>query len=151
MIKLYLSSVIILSCTNLMAQNAANGQPPKKSSKIIVMVKDTGDTLMSRITKTLFDKGFTIDTKDESAKILATKEFAPNHPSIFIKIRASINDTSVLFTGTYAWTYISGLHPHSQEYDVIEYRGMKNSAAMQAWNSLNSIARMFGDKIVYGK
>lgn len=124
-------------------------EPAKKSSKIIVMVRDTGNALLNRIAKTLFDTGFTIDTKDESAQTLSTKEFAPNHPSIFIKIRASINDTSVIFTGAFAWTLTAGLRP--QEFDLIQYQGMKNSASRQAWNSLDKIARKFGDKIIYSK
>lgn len=127
----------------------AQTAPPKKASKIIVLVKDIDNILLNRITKMLFEKGFTIDTKDETAKILSTKEFAPNHPSIFIKVRASINDTSAVFTGEYAWTLTEGLHPH--DYSIIEYRGLKNSAAMQAWNSLDAIAKMIGDKIVYSK
>jgi len=124
-------------------------KPPKKASKIIVLIKDSDNTLLNRIAKILFDKGFTIDTKDETSKILSTKEFAPNHPSLFIKIRASINDSGVVFTGTYAWTLTAGLHP--QDYTPIEYRGMKGSAAMQAWNSFDAVAKMFGDKIVYNK
>jgi hypothetical protein len=126
-------------------------KPPKRASKIIVLISDTDNTLLNKVAKTLFEKGFTIDTKDESAKILSTKEYAPGHPSIFIKMRASINDTSIVFTGTYAWTLTSGLYPHAHEYTPIEYRGLKNSAAMQAWNSFDTIARMFGDKIVYSK
>ena len=132
----------------LLSGHAFSQEPPKKASKIIVLIKDTSATI-SKIAKTLFDKGFTIDTKDDIAKTLSTKEFAPNHPSIHIKIRVSVNDTSAIFTGTYAWTLTSGLYPSPHEYALIEFRGMKKSAAMQAWNSLDAIAKSFGDNIVY--
>lgn len=125
-------------------------QPPKKANKIIVSVNDTTN-LLSKIAKTLFDKGFTIDTKDEQAKTLSTKEFAPNHPSLFIKVRTSINDNNIIFTGFYAFTLTTNLFPGLSEYSPIEYRGMKKSAAMQAWNTLDAIAKQFGDKIIYSK
>ena len=144
--SILLISFLIVGATTF-AQQAC--KPPKKASKIIVLIKDSDNTLLNRIAKILFDKGFTIDTKDETAKILSTKEFAPNHPSLFIKIRASINDSGVVFTGTYAWTLTAGLHP--QDYTAIEYRGMKGSAAIQAWNSFDAVAKMFGDKILYSK
>lgn len=124
-------------------------EPPKKASKIIVLTSDSDNTLLNKVSKTLFEKGFTIDTKDESAKTLSTKEYAVDHPSIFLKIRASISDSTIIFSGVYAWTLTEGLRP--QDFDIIEYRGMKNSAAMQAWKSLDDIAKTFGSKIIYTK
>jgi hypothetical protein len=153
-----MNKLFFLSCLLILISIMSVGQqrdeikseePPRKASKIIVMVRDSGSIILNRIAKMLFDNGFTIDTKDESTQTLSTKEFAPNHPSIFIKIRASVNDTSVIFTGTFAWTLTAGLRP--QEFDPILYQGMKNSASRQAWNSLDLIAHKFGDKIVYAK
>jgi hypothetical protein len=126
-------------------------EPPKKSSKIIVLVKDSANTLLNTIAKGLFDRGFTIDTKDENTKTLSTKEFAPDHPSLFIKVRASVNDSSIVFTGLYSWTLTTGLFPSTPAFDPIEYTGMRNSAAMQTWKTLDAIAHKFGDNIVYSK
>jgi hypothetical protein len=128
-----------------------SAQPPKKANKIIVVTTDSANNELNRIAKVLFDKGFTIETKDETTKTISTKEFAPNHPSIFIKIRASINDTSIVFTGTYMWTLTNNLLPTRQEFEAIEYRGMKNSAAMQAWNSLDTIVKSYNSKVIYSK
>lgn len=145
--------LILLISVKLTAQQQTTKaqEPPKKANKIIVLVRDSANTLLNKIAKGLFDKGFTIDTKDETAKTLSTKEFAPNHPSLFIKIRASINDSGVVFTGVYSWTLANRLIPNGSDYDIIEYRGMKNSAAMQTWNTLDAIAHAFGDNIVYSK
>jgi hypothetical protein len=142
--KYLMIAVLILLYNEVMAQ-----VPPKKSTKIIVLVKDSASTLLNTIAKGLFDRGFTVETKDENTKTLSTKEFTPDHHSMYIKVRASINDSSVVFTGTYAWTMTSGLHPHPHEYTPIEFRGLKKSAAMHAWNSLDKIARNFGEHIVY--
>jgi hypothetical protein len=146
----FLICFILLTAVSTRAQSKLQ-EPPKKASKIIILIKDSANTLLNTIAKGLFDKGFTIDTKDENTKTISTKEFAPNHPSLFIKIRASINDSGVVFTGSYNWTLTTSLLPSAQTFDPIEFRGMKNSAAMQTWNSLDAIAKTFGDKVVYSK
>lgn len=95
----FFSSLIILMSVNLNAQprTATKPQePPKKSSKIIVLVKDTSNNLLDRLTKTLFDHGYTIDNKDEKLKLISTKERSSKKYSTLTKIRASINDTALV-------------------------------------------------------
>lgn len=146
-----LSCLILLISVNCLGQTKAQITPAKHDSRITVLIKDSSGTLLDYIAKGLFDSGFTIDTKDQAAKTLSTKEFAFSHHSLYLKIRVSINDTSAVFTGTYAWTLTSGLYPPPHEYTPIKYWGMKKSAAMQSWNSLDLIARKFGDRIIYSK
>lgn len=152
MIKLYLSCIILLSCTNLMAQSATNGQPPKKASKIIVLVKDTANSLLDKITKTLFDYGYTIDRKDEKLKLISTKERSSKKYSTLTKIRASINDTAIVLVSEIALGFsvdFLGARDLQPSYSAVYYGGSKRSPLREAWNELDAIARMFGDKIVY--
>lgn len=133
---------------------ATYGQtPPKKSSKIIVLTKDTSNTAINQIARALFERGYTIDTKDEQLKHIVTKE-RPNKNSITLtKIRASINDTAIVFTGVMAIAveFNLGGVTTKQTFDPVTYSGMKKSYMMEAWNELDAIARQFGDKIVYSK
>lgn len=144
MIKLYLSCVIILSCTYLMAQNATTAQPPKKASKIIVLTKDSANTLIDRIAGVLYDKGYTIENKDERAKFISTKERQGGKWATYYKVRARINDTAIVFTGQITLN-------KDGDFWGIDYSGSKISAMREAWNELDAIARTFGDKIIYQK
>lgn len=154
MIKLYLSCIIVLSCTNLMAQSAANGQPPKKACKIIVLTKDSVNLLLDRLSGVLFDRGYTIDTKDEKVKYITTKGQPSRNYGTISKIRARINDTAIVFTSQIALNSdrdILGIKRPELDYMDVDYRGSKKSAMREAWNELDAIARTFGDKIVYSK
>lgn len=154
MIKLYLSCVVVLSCTNLMAQNATNGHPPKKASKIIVLVKDSANTLLDRLSGFLFDRGYTIDNKDEKVKYITTKGQPSKSYGTISTIRARINDTAIVFTGQIALNSdrdILGIKRAELSYMNVDYRGSKKSAMREAWNELDAIARQFGDKIIYSK
>lgn len=146
--------ILFFSVLGVKAQNAANGQPPKKASKIIVLVKDSADTLLDRLSGILFDKGYTIETKDEKAKYITTKGQSSKSYGTISKIRARINDTAIVFTSQIALNSdrdILGIKRAELSYMDVDYGGSKKSAMREAWNELDAIARMFGDKIVYSK
>lgn len=129
-------------------------EPPKKASKIIVLVRDSANTLLDKVTKTLFDYGYTIDNKDEKLKLLSTKERTLKKYNALVKIRASINDTAVLFVGDIALGFdieLFGVRDHQPSYSEIYYGGAKKSPLREAWNEMDAIARKFGDHIVYSK
>ena len=129
-------------------------EPAKKSSKIIVLVRDTTNTAMDRITVALFDRGYIIESKDEKLKILSTKEKSSKKYATLIKIRASVNDTAIVFTGVIALGFdieLFGARDLQPNYSAVYYGGAKKSPLRDAWNELDAIARTFGDKIVYAK
>lgn len=129
-------------------------EPPRKASKIIVLVKDSANTLLDQITRELFSRGYTIDTKDEKLKLLSTKEKSSSKYATLIKIRASINDTAIVFTGLLALGFdveLFGARDLQPTYSEVSYYGAKKSALRDAWNEMDAIARTFGDKIVYSK
>jgi hypothetical protein len=119
-------------------------EPPKKANKIIVLVRDSANNLLDRIASTLYDKGYTIENKDEKVKFISTKERQGEKWSTYYKVRARINDTAIVFTGQIALT-------KEDNYFDIDYRGSKVSALREAWNELDVIARKFGNNIIYSK
>jgi hypothetical protein len=127
-------------------------QPPKKSTKIIVVMKDSANLLLDRIAGVLYDKGFTIETKDDKVKFLSTKDLPSKKWMTIYKIKARINDTAIVFTGQIAFnkdTDILGMKESVKTYWDIE--SSKGGSMREAWNELDAIARVFGDKIVYSK
>lgn len=138
---------LYLSCIALLFTIAAIGQggvPLKKSNKIIVIVNDSANTLLDQIAGVLYDKGYTIENKDEKVKFISTKEREGKKWATYYKVRARINDTAIVFTGQIA------LNKDGDFWDI-DYSGSKISAMREAWNELDAIARMFGNKIIYSR
>ena len=156
MIKLsFLSCLVLLISIMSMGQQRDKAQePPRKANKIIVMVKDTANALLNRLSGILFDKGYTIEAKDEQAKYIITKGQPSKSYGTISKIRARINDTAIIFTSQLAVDSerdIFGVKRRELDYMDVDYSGAKKSAFREAWNELDAIAHMFGDKIVYSK
>lgn len=129
-------------------------EPPKKASKIIVLTSDTANTLLDRLSGELFDLGYTIDIKDEKAKYVITKGRPSKHYGTLSKIRARITDTAIVFTSQIAVNSdrdILGIKRAELNYMDVDYSGSKKSAWREAWNELDTIARKFGDRVVYSK
>jgi hypothetical protein len=151
----------ILCLTLLIAINSKAQQrttkaqePPKKASKIIVLVKDSANTLLNRISAELFDKGYTIDSKDENAKYIVTRERPSNKYGTMSRIRTRINDTAIVFTSQIALNSdrdIFGTKEAAKTFYDVDFSGSKKSAMREAWLELEEIARKFGDNIVYSK
>ena len=151
---MYLNKIImktiLLSFTILLIQNVTAQQtlvtksPPRKSTKIIVLIKDSANALLDRIAGVLYDKGYTIDNKDEKVKFISTKEREQKKWGMYYIVKARVNDTAVVFSGHIA------LNKGGHYFDV-DYTGTKISSMREAWNELSEIARMFGDKIIFSK
>jgi hypothetical protein len=147
--------ILLISVKSEAQQQTTKAQePPKKSSKIIVLIKDTDDTLLDKLTKTLFDYGYTIDNKDEKLKLLSTKERSSKKYSTLTKIRASINDTALTLTSDIALGFsvdFLGARDLQPSYSAVYFGGAKKSPLREAWNELDAIAHKFGDNILYSK
>jgi hypothetical protein len=145
-------TIFLFPIIPFVTKSQVQNTPPKKASKIIVLVKDSASTLLDRIAGVLYDKGFTIDQKDEKVKFISTKYLPSKKWMTIYKIKARINDTAVVFTGQIAFnkdTDILGMKETVKTYWDIEYG--KGGSMREAWNAMDAIARMFGDKIVYSK
>lgn len=151
---LFLSCIILLISIKSVGQTTKSDEPVKKASKIIVLVKDTANTLLDRIAGVLYDKGFIIENKDEKVKFISTKDLPSKKWSTIYKIKARINDTAIVFTGQIAFnkdTDIFGTKESSKTYWDVDYSGSKVSSMREAWKEMDAIARTFGDKIIYTK
>jgi len=147
--KLFILPLYLLICISVIAQ-----EPPKKASKIIVLIKDSGNTLLDRIAAELFDKGYSIDSKDPNAKFIITKERPSKKYGTMSRIRTRINDTAIVFTCQIAINSdrdIFGTKEATKTFYDVDYSGSKKSAMREAWNELEEIARKFGSSIIYSK
>lgn len=153
--KYFILFFLLTLGTTALSQSAANvAIPPKKASKIIVLISDSANTLLDKVTKTLFDYGYTIDNKDEKLKLLSTKERSSKKYNTLTRIRVSINDTAIIFAGEIALGFdieLFGARNLQPTYSEVSYYGAKKSPLREAWNELDEIARKFGDKIAYSK
>lgn len=143
--KYLLISFTILIIQNVTAQQTlVTNSPPRKSTKIIVLIKDTTNTLLDRISGVLYDRGYTIDNKDEKVKFISTKEREQKKWGMYYIVKVRVNDTAIVFSGQIA------LNKGGHYFDV-DYTGTKISSMREAWNELYATAKMFGDKIIYSK
>ena len=143
--KYLLISFTILIIQDVTAQDAlVTKSPPRKSTKIIVLIKDSANALLDRIAGVLYDRGYAIENKDEKVKFISTKEREQKKWGMYYIIKARLNDTAVVFSGHIA------LNKDGHYFDV-DYTGTKISSMREAWNELYAIAKMFGDKIIYSK
>jgi hypothetical protein len=128
-------------------------EPPKKASKIIVLRKDTSNSLLDKIALELFNRRFTIETRDDKLKYLTTKERTNVDGTKLTKIRVILNDTAIIFTSemAFAQDFIIGGVTLKQTFDPVTYSGLKKSYMMNAWREMDEIAKTFGDKIIYSK
>lgn len=136
------------------AQKNDKSEPPKKSSKIIVLAKDSANTLLDRISGALFDLGYTTDVKDIQAKYIITKPRPSKHYGTMSIIKARVNDTAIVLSSQIAINsdrdIFGGKEAAKSFYDV-DYSGSKKSAMREAWNEMGEIARKFGDQVIYSK
>lgn len=149
-----LLSLILLISINLKAQQRTTKpqEPPKKSSKIIVMSSDSAG-LLNRIALVLLDNGFEIDKKDIELRTITTKERSMPKGAAQTRIQARINDIAIVFTSTLCVQLEYNIYGTTIKptFDPVTYSGIKGSYMRVAWNELDEIAHKFGDKIVYSR
>jgi hypothetical protein len=115
----------------------------KKDTKIIVTVQDTTN-ILNRIALALYEKGYTLDQKDEAVKFIATKEKAIAVWKMPIKVRALVKNNTIVLSGDY-------IPPTDNKWNEVNFRGHKKSMDMQAWDELRGIAESIGNQITYSK
>lgn len=149
----FILPIILLMRINLLGQTKPK-EPTKKSNKIIVLVRDSANTLLDQLSGELFDLGYTIDTKDQQSKIIVTKARPSKKYGTMTIIRARINDTAIVFASQLAINSdrdIFGAKEATKTFYNVDYSGSNKSAMREAWNELEAIARKFGENIVYAK
>ncbi len=132
-------------------------QPIKKDTKIIVSPSDSAN-LFNRIVMALYEKGYSIETKDEQLKFIASTEKA--FGSWSLKIRVMIKDSAIIFSGQYAENYTisifgGGIGGKTEKtfQELYYYTGAfsKGNDFRKAWDILDSFAKEFGTTVKYSK
>lgn len=122
----------------------------KKDTKITVTVQDTAG-LFNKVAMLLYDKGYGIQRKDESLKVISSDEKTISSGSV--KYRFILKDFTVIISGDVASnvTLSIGGAKAERSFSPIYYGGMKNSILRLGWNEMVSLAKELGTEIVYSK
>ena len=115
----------------------------KGDTKIIL------DTVsFDKVTFTLFENGYSIDTKDEKLKFLSTK--TKDMGSIGVRIRIMQKDSLMILSGEVV-DRASMIVLNSSEpiYSGIQFGGMKGSTRRDSWNEIIKVAKAIGAIIRY--
>jgi len=124
----------------------------KKDSKIVVTVLDTAN-LFNRTVLYLYEQGYALEAKDEALKYISTKDKPLGKQSASIKVNVLVKDSILTISGAIAddvQLTIGGITT-TRTFMPIEYRGLKRSAMMLAWEELEKIAKSFGTLLTYSK
>lgn len=137
----------IITCLFLICAFQSYSQQ-KNDSKIIVIVADTSN-LINRITLSLYDKGYTMEEKDNTVGFLLTKEKFERKVVGSRKIKALIKGNTIEFTGL-CRIELSTFDKDNNRFEPVLYKGMKGSLYMVAWHEMEEIAKQFGP-VTYSK
>lgn len=131
----YILASLFLICT------LSSFSQQKKDTKVIVAVSDTTN-IFNRLTKAFYEKGYTLETKDETAGFINTKEKEMDKYTPFQTIRAFVSGNTITFTSKIRMGNLG-------TFDIEFYNRRKN-AYVAAWEEMESIAKQFGT-LTYSK
>lgn len=122
----------------------ASGQS-KNDKKIIVTVTDTVN-LFNRIALSLYDKGYTLENKDQELGFLSTNDKPIINGTSLYKMKALIKGNTVTFTGSIAVlvSLFGSTKMSERTYSDMLFYGMKNSPNMISWREVVEVAKEFG-------
>lgn len=119
--------------------------PPKKAKKVFVSNHDSTAAVINKLALLLFERGFTIENKDEKMGFISTKEQPSKRFGTSMKVRAIVKDSMVVFTATVAIT--SG--ESNPTFLDVYFGGAKWSPLRDSWNELVAIASAYGKIVKY--
>jgi hypothetical protein len=119
----------------------------KKDTKIIVPA-DTVN-ILNKLVSEFYDKGFSIERRDDQVKFVETTEKNIGH-YCSLKLRAQVKDSVIVFTGLIAVNYNLFGPPSARTFDPLYYGGMKGSDMRKSWELMEEVAKKFG-RLTYGK
>lgn len=120
--------------------------PPKKAKKIIVSNKDSISTAVKKIAIAFFERGYTIESKDENLGYIATNEKSHEKFSTSMKVRAIVKDTVIVLSGVFSLNieFNLGGVTSTKSFDDVYNGGSKRSPLRSSWDELTAIARSIG-------
>lgn len=143
---------ITINKKNLKAYAYAPGsRPEKRNNTIIIETTDDPQAAMRKIVSILSDQGYGIQTVDKDLGILTTtnKGFVHGTMTLNLSIRPD-SVTRIVIRGTVdspEFSVIGGLTGTAFN---LEYRGMKGSPMMNAWEDMEKVAKAYPEaKVTY--
>lgn len=107
----------------------------KGDTRIIVKASDTSN-LFNRVVSYLYDKGYSLERKDDVNEFLQTDEHGMKI-NAFYKIKAVVRNGEITFTSTI------NLPTFDKSFDAVFYTKSK-SINRQVWDVVDDIAKQFG-------
>jgi hypothetical protein len=120
---------------------------PKKANTIIISTSLSKDQLYGRITEILFENGYGILNSDKSIATITTT----NKPikAGAVKLNFLIKDSKVSVRGDLYGISIEINGVTDNGPSIVDFRGMKGSPALNAWNEMQKIADLIPGTKVY--
>lgn len=124
----------------------------KGDTKIIVTPADTSN-LFNRIVLFLYESGYTLESKDETLRFIATSEKSLKKLNASMKLRVLEKEGKCIITGFTAFNFELKILGAKQErtFDSVKFGAMKGSVNRECWNEMEAVARNFGTEIQYSK
>lgn len=118
----------------------------KKDSKIIVTLADTS-SIFERVVKSLYEKGYDLESKDKQLNFISTKEKPLNKYAFDLKTRIIFKENTMVITGKIAASFESMFGKTPVD---VEFVGAKSSPVREAWNEMVDFGKQFG-AVTYSK
>lgn len=101
----------------------------------------------------LFERGYTINTKNKDLGIISTEERKLKGLQGAVKIRAQIKQDEILFTGEFAINYDITLSPLTlkRTFEQVRNGGMNKSIMKESFHAVANVAKQLGGEIIYTK
>jgi hypothetical protein len=141
--KLFLFSLITLFSFALAAQKP-------KDSKVIVTISDTSN-IVKRLTDSLKARGYEVAVSSDKHIVTSDKMYDAKgmEYDFIMRIKVFFALDKVIFTGDYNLNVTS--YGRKSPYEVIKREGGEGTITRNAWNELESVARIFGERIEYAQ
>jgi hypothetical protein len=120
---------------------------PPKANTIVIIDSLSQEQFYYKITDILFESGYGVLSSDKVAGTITTTPKPIKAGTV--KLNILIKNKKVYIRGELQWLAIDlgGVTDNSPM--VIDYKGMKNSPAMKAWNEMKNIADQIPGKKEY--
>jgi hypothetical protein len=130
---------------------AETGIPPKKSNTIIIETTDDYPTTLRKMVGILSEHGYGVQTIDKDLGILTTTFKGAKSGNIGLSLHVREGEsTSIIMRGTLDSFDLTLYGVTSDTNSSIEYKGMKGSPMMKAWEEMAAVAKAYpGAKLTY--
>lgn len=118
-----------------------------KDTKVTVAVSDTAN-LFAKVTRSLYEQGYTITLKDEQAKFIDTDWRQLKKTAGKVKTRILFIDNTIQFSSKYKLAFESAFGEMEMD---ISNNGSKGSDVKIYWEELVRLAKLFGGNVSYSK